>query len=126
MATALPQNRVTPRSLLWLVLNAAGIAFWLKLATRVWAQPGGENCDAEFANGLYVVLELAPLYLMGAVASFVAAAVSVTRFKRSRNAPGMLVLLCVFVAWAGAAATFYYGGFLAFAGNCPTTLPTPT
>ncbi len=99
---------------LWIALNLAGMAFYLKVASVLWVHPGEEGTPGGPGDGFYSLVCVLPILMVYSVINFVAFVLSLRQLLRTQNSEnkvGLVICVCLIVLWTGTVAFDQYRSF---------------
>ncbi len=99
---------VLRRRTLWLAVNAAGIAVYLYLASKLWVVPGEEGTPGGPGEAFYWLLCLVPVLGLFLTFNIVALFAVLLRGSAKRLSVALLVWAIVASLWVGTLAVDHY------------------
>ena len=99
------------RSSLWVFVNVAGMAAYLKLASALWVLPGEEGTPGGPGDAFYWLLYLAPLLIAFLILNSVALFLIVRRPQTSRRRIALNLWRIVAALWLGTVAFDHHKSF---------------
>ena len=101
------------RSFLWVFVNVAGMATYLKLASALWVAPGEEGTPGGPGDAFYWLLYLVPLLIAFLILNSVALFFMVRRPQTTGKKPALNLWRIVAALWLATIAFDHHKSFRA-------------